>query len=57
MTDSILPFSPAKSNEKLTDRGATAMVDEFAEAIGLPKRQSGFLRRRRNSGARFEPRN
>ena len=44
MTDSILPFSPAKSNEKLTDQGATAMVDEFAEAIGLPKKEEEFRR-------------
>ena len=38
MSASILPFSLAKSNEKLTDRGAIAMVDEFAGAIGLPKK-------------------
>jgi len=36
MAASILPFSLAKSNEKLTDRGAVAMVDEFAQAVGLP---------------------
>jgi hypothetical protein len=35
MAASILPFSLAKSNEKLTDRGAIAIVDEFADAIGL----------------------
>ncbi len=38
MAASILPFSLAKSNEKLTDRGAIAMVDEFADAIGLPEK-------------------
>jgi hypothetical protein len=38
MAASILPFSLAKSNEKLTDRGAIALVDEFAEAIGLPEK-------------------
>jgi len=35
MADSILPFSLAKSNEKLTGRGAIATVDEFDKAIGL----------------------
>ncbi len=35
MSASILPFSLAKSNEKLTDRGAIAIVDEFGKAIGL----------------------
>lgn len=38
MSASILPFSLAKSNEKLTDRGAIAMVDEFGRAIGLPEK-------------------
>lgn len=38
MAASILPFSLAKSNEKLTDRGAVAMVDEFGQAIGLPEK-------------------
>jgi hypothetical protein len=38
MSASILPFSLAKSNEKLTDRGAIAMVDEFGKAIGLPEK-------------------
>lgn len=38
MATSILPFSLAKSNEKLTDRGAIAIVDEFADAIGLPEK-------------------
>jgi hypothetical protein len=38
MAASILPFSLAKSNEKLTDRGAIALVDEFADAIGLPEK-------------------
>ena len=38
MAASILPFSLAKSNEKLTDRGAIAVVDEFADAIGLPEK-------------------
>jgi hypothetical protein len=38
MAASILPFSLAKSNEKLTDRGAVALVDEFADAIGLPEK-------------------
>jgi hypothetical protein len=38
MSASILPFSLAKSNEKLTDRGAIAMVDEFVGAIGLSKK-------------------
>jgi hypothetical protein len=38
MSASILPFSLAKSNEKLTDRGAIAMVDEFGQAIGLPEK-------------------
>lgn len=37
MSDTILPFSLAKSNEKLTDRGSLALVDEYAEAIGLPE--------------------
>jgi len=41
MSDTILPFSLAKSNEKLTDRGAIALVDEFAEAIGLPEKVDG----------------
>jgi hypothetical protein len=38
MADSILPFSLAQSNEKLTDRGAVAMADEFGEAVGLPEK-------------------
>jgi hypothetical protein len=38
MSASILPFSLVKSNEKLTDRGAVALVDEFADAIGLPEK-------------------
>jgi len=38
MAASILPFSLAKSNERLTDRGPIALVDEFAEAIGLPEK-------------------
>lgn len=38
MAASILLFSLAKSYEKLTDRGAITLVDEFAEAIGLPEK-------------------
>jgi len=38
MGTTILPFSLAKSNEKLTDRGAIALIDEFAQAIGLPEK-------------------
>ena len=41
MSDTMLPFSLAKSNEKLTDRGTIALVDEFAEAIGLPEKVDG----------------
>jgi hypothetical protein len=43
MSDTILPFSLAKSNEKLTDRGALALVDEYAEAIGLPQAAQAAL--------------
>lgn len=38
MSTSVLPFSLAKSNEKLTDRGAVAIVEEFGRAIGLPEK-------------------
>jgi hypothetical protein len=38
MAASILPFSLAKSNEKSVDRGAIALVDEFADAVGLPEK-------------------
>ena len=41
MSDTMLPFSLAKSNEKLTDRGTIALVDEFVEAIGLPEKVDG----------------
>ena len=34
MADSILPFSPAKSNEKLTSRG----VEKFGKAVGLSEK-------------------
>ena len=51
MADTILPFSLAKSNEKLTDRGAVAMVDEFGEAIGLPEKvEEEFPAPRSNRG-------
>lgn len=38
MADTILPFSLDRSKEKLTDRGSLAMVDEYAQAIGLPEK-------------------
>jgi len=38
MTDTILPFSLDRSKEKLTDRGSLAIVDEYAEAIGLSEK-------------------
>lgn len=41
MSDTMLPFSLAKSNEKLTDRGAIALIDEFTEAIGLSEKVDG----------------
>ena len=41
MTASILPFSLDRSKERLTDRGSLAMVDEYAEAIGLPEKVDG----------------
>lgn len=37
MSNTIVPFSLAKSKEKLTDRGALVLVNEYAEAIGLPE--------------------
>ena len=37
----ILPFPLAKSNERLTDRGGIALVEEDAEAIGLPEKVDG----------------
>lgn len=51
MSFPILPFSLAKSNEKLTDRGAVAVVDEFVEAIGLPEKiEEEFPAPRSNRG-------
>ena len=41
MTASILPFSLDRSKERLTDWGSLAMVDEYAEAIGLPEKVDG----------------
>jgi hypothetical protein len=38
MATTILPFALDKSNEKLTDRGAIALIDEFGKAIGLPEK-------------------
>jgi hypothetical protein len=38
MANVILPFSLDRSKEKLTDRGSLAIVDEYAQAIGLPEK-------------------
>ena len=38
MANVILPFSLDRGEEKLTDRGSLVMVDEHAQAIGLPEK-------------------
>ena len=37
MANAILPFSLDRGEEKLTDRGSLVMVNEYAQAIGLPE--------------------
>jgi hypothetical protein len=41
MAAPILPSSLDRSKERLTDRGSLAIVDEYAEAIGLPEKVDG----------------
>lgn len=41
MNSTILPFRIEKTNEKLTDRGALAIVDEFISSIGLERQIKG----------------
>jgi hypothetical protein len=51
MPDSILPFSLDKSNEKLTDRGMIAVLDEHLQALGVPEQvAAGFPAPGSNNG-------